>query len=201
MSSDTGSVDNNQQPEQDGVSAAFARLMQQAQAKRTTDSKSVGGAQQSSTPRAMKAMKARNAMDAAADRSRRRPTGKDGRALPYRRDPLAFGVTLEREIKRRGWKKNIAGGWVHAHWDELVGEKIAQHTRVEMLKDKQLFITCDSTSWASNLRLMQRQILQVIAEKVGSDVIVELKIFGPKAPSWRKGPLHVKGRGPRDTYG
>jgi len=49
--------------------------------------------------------------------------------------------------------------------------------------------------------MMQRQILQVIAEKVGPNIIVELKIFGPRAPSWRKGPLHVKGRGPRDTYG
>ena len=49
--------------------------------------------------------------------------------------------------------------------------------------------------------MMQRQILQAIAGKVGPGIITELKIFGPKAPSWRKGPLHVKGRGPRDTYG
>ena len=26
-------------------------------------------------------------------------------------------------------------------------------------------------------------------------------ITGPVAPSWRKGGRHVKGRGPRDTYG
>lgn len=70
-----------------------------------------------------------------------------------------------------------------------------------MIKDKKLFITCDSTAWATNLRMMQKQILQVIAEKVGPDIIAELRIYGPQAPSWRKGPLHVKGRGPRDTYG
>ncbi|ALC04498.1 UPF0232-like protein [Corynebacterium deserti GIMN1.010] len=130
-----------------------------------------------------------------------RPTGLDGRRKRYERGAESLGAVLNKEIQRRGWGKDIAGGWVTSNWEELVGAKIAQHTKVEMIKDKKLFITCDSTAWATNLRMMQRQILQVIAEKVGPNIIVELKIFGPQAPSWRKGPLHVKGRGPRDTYG
>lgn len=130
-----------------------------------------------------------------------RPSGPDGRYKPYVRSAESLGSILNKEIQSRGWGRDIAAGWVTSHWEELVGPKIAQHTRVEMIKDKKLFITCDSTAWATNLRMMQRQILQVIAEKVGPDIIAELRIYGPKAPSWRKGPLHVKGRGPRDTYG
>lgn len=131
-----------------------------------------------------------------------KPTGKDGRYIPYGQTSLeGFGTLVQREIRNRGWSKPIAGGWVHSHWPELVGEHVAAHTKVEMLKDKALFISCDSTAWATNLRMMQRQILQTIAKKVGPDVVRELKIFGPKTPSWRFGPLHVKGRGPRDTYG
>ncbi|MCK7637217.1 DciA family protein [Corynebacterium pygosceleis] len=130
-----------------------------------------------------------------------RPTGPDGRALRRPDTTESVGSVLGDEIRRRGWGRPMAGGWVKANWEMLVGEQIAQHSRVQMLKDKQLFISCDSTAWATNLRLMQRKILQVIAEKVGPDVVAELKIFGPTQPSWRKGPLHVKGRGPRDTYG
>lgn len=111
------------------------------------------------------------------------------------------GAVLNKEITSRGWEKNLASGWVTGHWEQLVGEKIAQHTKVEMVKDTALFITCDSTAWATNLRYMQREILRSIREKAGPDVITELKIFGPQAPNWRKGKLHVKGRGPRDTYG
>ena len=96
---------------------------------------------------------------------------------------------------------DLAAGWVTNHWAELVGEKIAQHTTIEMIKDKKVFITCDSTAWATNLKYMQRTILQQIAAKVGPDVIDALRIYGPQTKSWRKGPLHVKGRGPRDTYG
>ncbi|MBI8989739.1 DciA family protein [Corynebacterium meridianum] len=130
-----------------------------------------------------------------------RPTGPDGRALGRPDRTESVGSVLGDEIRRRGWDRPMAGGWVKANWELLVGERIARHSQVQMLKDKQLFITCDSTAWATNLRLMQRNILQVISQKVGPDVVAELKIFGPSQPSWRKGPLHVKGRGPRDTYG
>ena len=40
-----------------------------------------------------------------------------------------------------------------------------------------------------------------IAAAVGNGVVTSLKITGPAAPSWRKGRLHIAGRGPRDTYG
>ncbi|AZA08158.1 MULTISPECIES: DciA family protein [Corynebacterium] len=130
-----------------------------------------------------------------------RPTGKDGRALPKASNVKGIGQVIQREIRRRGWQKEMASALVFGHWEELVGEQVAKHTKVEMVKDKKLFLSCDSTAWASNLRLMQRQILQKINAEVGPDIITELRIFGPKTPSWRHGPLHVKGRGPRDTYG
>lgn len=127
--------------------------------------------------------------------------GPDGR--PQRRPytVLSLGNLLNKEIQERGWDHEIASGWVSTHWEVLVGPNIAGHTKVEMIKDKKVFISCDSTAWATNLKYMQRQILSSISEKVGPDVVEELRIFGPKAPSWRKGALHVKGRGPRDTYG
>jgi predicted nucleic acid-binding Zn ribbon protein len=51
------------------------------------------------------------------------------------------------------------------------------------------------------LRIIQAQVLAKIAAEVGDGVVTALKITGPVAPSWRKGPLHIAGRGPRDTYG
>jgi predicted nucleic acid-binding Zn ribbon protein len=59
----------------------------------------------------------------------------------------------------------------------------------------------ESTAWATQLRLLNRQILARIAAEVGPDVVVRLKVRGPTSPDWRHGPLRVTGRGPRDTYG
>ena len=176
--------------ENDPIAAAFANMREQARRRngRLPDmSRSVSRAPRKTSD--------------VPTRSLGRPTGPDGRALRDPRTPSALGGLIDREIKGRGWSTSIASGWVHGNWDEVVGEKIAQHTRVEMFKEGTLFITCDSTAWATNLRVMQRTILQTIAEKVGPNVVKQLRIFGPKAPSWRKGPLHVPGRGPRDTYG
>ncbi|AWB80934.1 hypothetical protein C3B44_00025 [Corynebacterium yudongzhengii] len=132
---------------------------------------------------------------------RGRPTGPDGRAKRRPLDVPRMGTVVGKEIAQRGWQHELAHGWVSGHWETLVGEQIAQHTTVEMIKEGKVFVTCTSTAWATNLKYMQSTILSEIAKKIGPGVITELKIFGPKAPSWRKGPLHVKGRGPRDTYG
>ncbi|WP_095658929.1 DciA family protein [Corynebacterium glaucum] len=132
---------------------------------------------------------------------RGRPTGQDGRAIPrgYKVDSL--GALLGREIRKRDWSENMAYGWVMGNWESLVGVKIAQHTEVKMIKEGEVHIECDSTAWATQLKYMQSTVLKAIAEKVGAGVITKLHIYGPKTKSWRKGPLHVPGRGPRDTYG
>lgn len=140
-------------------------------------------------------------VSAANRRVKAHPTGKDGRAVPRSLDVTPVGSILRQEIRNRGWQQPLAQATVVNKWEHFIGEKVAQHTKVVMFKDATLFILCDSTAWATQLRYLQRTILQKIAQEVGPDVITELRIYGPKAPSWRHGPLHVKGRGPRDTYG
>lgn len=134
-------------------------------------------------------------------RGRGRPTGPDGRALPRSTRVQGFAALVGREIRKRDWTHNIAYGWVMGNWAGLVGEKIAQHTTVEMIKDGEVFVSCDQTAWATQLKYMQGTVLSAIADKVGPDVVTKLHVYPPKTKSWRYGPLHVKGRGPRDTYG
>jgi len=82
-----------------------------------------------------------------------------------------------------------------------VGEQIAEHAQPVALREGILHITAESTAWATQLRLVQSQVLAKIAAEVGDGVVTALRISGPEAPSWRKGPRHISGRGPRDTYG
>ena len=88
-----------------------------------------------------------------------------------------------------------------ASWEGIVGADISAHAEPIALTDGVLHVRAESTAWATQLRYMQAQILAKIAAGVGDGVVKSLRITGPAAPSWRKGPLHVSGRGPRDTYG
>ncbi len=117
------------------------------------------------------------------------------------RDPQRFGSILGRIAKDRGWNEQLAHGEVFGRWTALVGAEIAEHAKPLSLRDGELTVQASSTAWATQLRLLQRQLLAKIAKGVGPDVVKRLKVHGPAAPSWRYGPRHVPGRGPRDTYG
>ncbi len=86
-------------------------------------------------------------------------------------------------------------------WPAVVGSEIADHATAIALRDGVLSVTAESTAWATQLRVMRAQLLAKIAAAVGNGVVTSLRITGPAAPSWRKGPRHIAGRGPRDTYG
>ncbi|NIB31661.1 DUF721 domain-containing protein [Pseudonocardia sp. MCCB 268] len=69
------------------------------------------------------------------------------------------------------------------------------------LRDGELTLQAESTAWATQLRTLQRQPLTRLAVAVGPDVNRRIRVVGLSGPSWRHGPRHVRGRGPRDTYG
>lgn len=133
----------------------------------------------------------------AVNRRRRRWSG----AGADERDPQPLGRLVGRVAMERGWSGRLTTGRLFDRWAVIVGADVAEHARPVELKDGELTVQADSTAWATQLRLLQRQLLAKIAAAVGNDVVKRLKVLGPTAPSWRYGPRHVRGRGPRDTYG
>ncbi|MGV0791319.1 DUF721 family protein [Mycolicibacterium sp. XJ1819] len=132
-----------------------------------------------------------------AGSSRRRWSGPG----PDARDPQPLAAVARDLARSRGWSGRVAQGSVFGRWPAVVGEQIAAHASPTTLTDGVLTIAAESTAWATQLRMVQAQLLAKIAAAVGDGVVTSLKIVGPVAPSWRKGRFHISGRGPRDTYG
>ena len=130
----------------------------------------------------------------------RRRRGWSG-ARPDDRDPQTLGSLASRLVADRGWAGRVAAGVVFARWAALVGAEVAEHAQPVSLKDGELTVAASSTAWATQLRLLQRQLLARITAGVGPGVVAALRVHGPAAPNWVHGPRHVRGRGPRDTYG
>ena len=129
--------------------------------------------------------------------SRRRWSGPG----PDSRDPQTLAAATSELAKSRGWSSRVAEGSVFGQWAAVVGEQIAEHADPTVLRDGVLTVVAESTAWATQLRMVQAQLLAKIAAAVGDGVVTSLKIVGPAGPSWRKGKYNVPGRGPRDTYG
>lgn len=134
---------------------------------------------------------------ASKESSRRRWSGPG----PDARDPQPLGRLARDVASSRGWSPRVSEGAVFGQWAQVVGDQIAEHAQPSSLRDGVLTIAAESTAWATQLRMVQAQVLAKIAAAVGDGVVTSLRITGPTAPSWRKGPRHISGRGPRDTYG
>jgi predicted nucleic acid-binding Zn ribbon protein len=128
---------------------------------------------------------------------------KTGKTKPFDRgrDPLTAGQTLDGVLKEFRWEAQLAEADLFNRWAELVGEQNAANSQPETLVGGVLTIRCKSTAWATQLRLMHGVLLAKVTEAHPDLEITSLKLLGPDAPSWKKGPRSVAGRGPRDTYG
>jgi predicted nucleic acid-binding Zn ribbon protein len=160
---------------------------------------------------------ARAALESARAAARRRGVGSqrssgNQRAVPRRRrawsgagpddrDPQLLGRLASRLVVDRGWTGRVSSGLVFGRWTQLVGPEVAEHAQPVLLRDGELVVRASSTAWATQLRLLQRQLVARIAAGVGPGVVTQLRVQGPTAPNWVHGPRHVRGRGPRDTYG
>ena len=135
-------------------------------------------------------------------RTRRGIEAGGGTPFASGRDPERLGDQIEKMIADRGWQADVAAGSVMSRWPDIVGEQVAGHSEPVAYEDGVLTVRADSTAWATQLRLLTSTILGRLAEDVGPETVVELRVVGPSAPSWRKGPRRAPGmRGPRDTYG
>jgi predicted nucleic acid-binding Zn ribbon protein len=117
------------------------------------------------------------------------------------RDPLGLGKVVGRLVAERGWTSPVAVGSVMAEWATLVGPEISAHCTPESFTGTALHVRCDSTAWATQLRLLSMSLLEKFRVELGDGVVTSIQVLGPSAPSWRKGGRSVNGRGPRDTYG
>ena len=134
-------------------------------------------------------------------RRRRVPGELRSGARPDDRDPQPLGRAIDRLLAERGWELEAAVGGVMARWDEIVGAEMAAHCRPEAYDDTVVTVRTDSTAWASEVRLLAPQLVRRLNEELGHGTVTRVRVLGPAGPSWRRGPLSVKGRGPRDTYG
>ena len=117
------------------------------------------------------------------------------------RDARGLGEVLDSLTSTLGWNSPLAQSELLTSWAEIAGAETAEHSTPVGIVEGTLTVKCDSTAWATQLRLMRVQITTEIAAKYPDAGIESIRFEGPGAPSWKRGPRSIPGRGPRDTYG
>ena len=87
-------------------------------------------------------------------------------------------------------------------WAQVVGPDIGAHSTPQSLHEGILTIQTSSTAWATQLTIIEAQVLKTVQDAFPGAQVSALKILPPGAPNWKKGLRTIKNaRGPRDTYG
>jgi predicted nucleic acid-binding Zn ribbon protein len=135
--------------------------------------------------------------------ARKRAQREPGSSSPVGsgRDPEGLGSVVDALTSRLGWNSPLAQSELLASWSEVAGAETAEHSAPVGIEDGVLTVRCDSTAWATQLRIMRVQIATSIANRYPDAGITQVRFEGPGVPSWKRGPRSIPGRGPRDTYG
>lgn len=141
--------------------------------------------------------------NARRSRARKRPKTENASSVPFGkgRDPHGLGDTIASLTMQLGWNSPLAQSSLLDSWTEIAGAETAKHSTPVGIEDGVLTVQCESTAWATQLRMMRVDIMTHIATRYPDAGITSIRFQGPNAPSWKKGPRSIPGRGPRDTYG
>lgn len=122
------------------------------------------------------------------------------------RDPVPLSAAISRLITERAWETPAAVGGVMGRWPLIVGEQLAGHCVPLSYDDapdaRVLTVQCDSTAWATQVRLLAPRLVARVNEDLGQGTVKFIKVQGPQGRPRGYGPLRAPGsRGPGDTYG
>jgi predicted nucleic acid-binding Zn ribbon protein len=117
-------------------------------------------------------------------------------------DPKTINSAIDELVKTRQWQQGIAEGSLFTDWLLVVGPDIGSHSTPISLVDGLLTLQATSSAWATQLTLMNSQLLTTISNSAPGALVEQIVILPPGAPSWKKGIRTIRNaRGPRDTYG
>ncbi len=65
---------------------------------------------------------------------------------------------------------------VFTKWAEIVGDDVAAHSRPVSIDGETLVVSVDDSTWASEVRWLENEVLSRVAAVSGSDQICELTV-------------------------
>ena len=137
-------------------------------------------------------------------RKRLKSKKEGGKSVPFGegRDPFGIDAVLDTLTNRLGWNSSLARADLLASWSEVAGEETAEHSTPVGIEDGVLTVSCDSTAWATQLRLLAPTLVARLNADLGHGTVKLIKVLGPGGPVRSYGRLRAPGsRGPGDTYG
>ena len=84
---------------------------------------------------------------------------------------------LESVMKEKDFTEDIEAYRIFGQWEEIVGPRIAAHTRPVRVTGQVLYVEVDDHLWFAQLKYMKTDMLQRIERAIKKGVFKDLKFF------------------------
>ena len=74
-----------------------------------------------------------------------------------------------------GFSKTIELCNLLSLWESVVDEQVGRHTSATKIRNKTLYVSTSSSTWAQELSFLGREIIEKFNEKAGKEVICDIK--------------------------
>ena len=95
----------------------------------------------------------------------------------FRRDVQSISDLLNMYLRREGLETPLLQKRAEDAWDTLMGPSIARFTGEKFIKNQTLFVKILNPALRQDLTMMRSRIVKRINETVGSQVIVDVRIY------------------------
>lgn len=95
----------------------------------------------------------------------------------FRRDVQSISDLLNMYLRREGLETPLLQKRAVDAWDTLMGPSIARFTCEKFIKNQTLFVKILNPALRQDLTMMRSRITKRINEAVGSQVIVDVRIY------------------------
>lgn len=95
----------------------------------------------------------------------------------FRREVKSISDLLNMYLRREGLETPLLQKRAIAAWDTLMGSTIVRYTGEKYIKNQTMFVKITNPALRQDLSMMRTKIAQRINQAVGSQVIVDIRIY------------------------
>lgn len=92
---------------------------------------------------------------------------------------------VARLLRGLGLEDGLRGWRAVAEWPEVVGPQLARHARAVEYHDGALLVEVEGSAWMHELGFLKRDLVRRINQRLGADVVREVKLTLPRGGTKR----------------
>ena len=88
--------------------------------------------------------------------------------------PKQLGNAIASVLDRLGIGKKLKRYEILDLWPQIVGDQIAQVTKVDHIEGEKLFITVSRSTWRNELMFLKKDLIEKVNASLGQEIIKDI---------------------------